>query len=247
MQAIRFELSGRTGFFKKPDVNSYYYFTYGSIHKIALLGIMGSVMGLGGYNKQSESKKRQVYPEFYEKLKESKIAIIIDNNRGYITKKIQTFNNSVGYASLEQGGNLIIKEQWLQNPHWIIYVKIDEITDKFAEMIENNRAMFIPCLGKNDHFANITKVKKVELGEVKDVNKVDSLFITNNFKIGDSTFNDKELSWKYQEYLPISLDRELNQYEFGDFTATNKIVTGKGKDNVNLYRDKELNKIIYLF
>ena len=245
MQVIRFKLSGKTAFFKKPDVNTYYYFTYGTIHKIAILGIMGSVMGLGGYNKQSQNGKNEVYPEFYEKLRESKISIIICNDKGYITKKIQSFNNSVGYASLEQGGNLIVKEQWLQDPQWVIYVEIDEITEKFADMICNNRATFIPCLGKNDHFADITNVRRIDLEKVENSNSVDSLFITKNFQIGNSTLNRRELSWKYQEYLPISLDEELNQYQFEDFTATNKKVVSNR--NADLYRDTELNKIVYFF
>ncbi|AJA48712.1 CRISPR-associated protein Cas5, subtype I-B/HMARI [Clostridium pasteurianum DSM 525 = ATCC 6013] len=245
MQVIRFKLSGKTAFFKKPDVNTYYYFTYGTIHKIAVLGIMGSILGLGGYNKQSENSKNEVYPEFYEKLKESKIAIITCNDKGYITKKVQSFNNSVGYASLEQGGNLIVKEQWLQEPKWIIYVKIDEATEKFAEMLENKKAMFIPYLGKNDHFADITEPKRLNLKKSDNSNTVDSLFITKNFQVGNATINRKILSWKYQEYLPVSLDEELNQYQFEDFTATNKKVLSNS--NVDLYRDDELDKVVYFF
>ena len=59
-KAIKFKLSGKTAFFKKPDVNEYAYFTYNNIHKIALLGMLGAVIGLGGYNQQKENK----YPEF---------------------------------------------------------------------------------------------------------------------------------------------------------------------------------------
>ena len=40
MEAVRFTLSGRTAFFKKPEVNAYYYFTYSQIHKIALMGVL---------------------------------------------------------------------------------------------------------------------------------------------------------------------------------------------------------------
>jgi len=60
MKAISFELSGKTAFFKKPDVNAYVYFS----------------------------------------------------------KKIQIFNN----ASKEIGGNLIVREQWLENAKWQIIV-----------------------------------------------------------------------------------------------------------------------------
>ena len=49
MDILRFTLSGKQAFFKKPEVNSYYYFTYGNIHKVALLGIFGAILGYGGY------------------------------------------------------------------------------------------------------------------------------------------------------------------------------------------------------
>ena len=74
MEAVRFTLSGRTAFFKKPEVNAYYYFTYSQIHKIALMGMFGAILGYGGYaqkNWQVVKKGQEIvveYPEFYEKL-----------------------------------------------------------------------------------------------------------------------------------------------------------------------------------
>ena len=50
MEAVRFTLSGRTAFFKKPEVNAYYYFTYSQIHKIALMGMFGAILGYDGRN-----------------------------------------------------------------------------------------------------------------------------------------------------------------------------------------------------
>lgn len=49
MKVLRFTLSGKQAFFKKPEVNKYYYFTYGHIHRVALLGLLGAVMGYSGY------------------------------------------------------------------------------------------------------------------------------------------------------------------------------------------------------
>lgn len=49
MKAVRFTLSGKSAFFKKPEVNTYYYFTYGQIHKVALLGMLGAIAGYNGY------------------------------------------------------------------------------------------------------------------------------------------------------------------------------------------------------
>ncbi|MGL4991680.1 MAG: CRISPR-associated protein Cas5, partial [Sarcina sp.] len=51
MEVLKFRLFGETAFFKKPDVNSNVYFTYGSIHKVALLGMFGAIIGYSGYNK----------------------------------------------------------------------------------------------------------------------------------------------------------------------------------------------------
>ena len=45
MRALKFTLSGKNAFFKKPEVNAYFYFTYGQIHRVALLGILGAIVG----------------------------------------------------------------------------------------------------------------------------------------------------------------------------------------------------------
>ena len=72
MKVLRFTLSGKQAFFKKPEVNKYYYFTYGHIHRVALLGLLGTVMGYSGYAHIVQKKKMEApeYPEFYEQLKE---------------------------------------------------------------------------------------------------------------------------------------------------------------------------------
>lgn len=89
------------------------------------------------------------YPEFYEKLKELKISVVPENQGGYIQKKVQVFNNSVGYASEEQGGNLIVKEQWLENPIWDIYIMLDcEEAKKIADALENKAMCFYSIFRK---------------------------------------------------------------------------------------------------
>ena len=158
MQALKFTLSGKTAFFRRPEVNTYYYFTFGNIHKVALLGIFGAILGYQGYNNTIE------LPEFYQKLKDIKLSILPHNKKGYFSKKMQYYNNSVGYASKEQGGNLIIKEQWLEDPCWDIVVLLDnEEANKLAKAIINKKCIFIPYLGKNDHPANITDPVIVDL------------------------------------------------------------------------------------
>ena len=49
MEALQFTLSGKDAFFKKPEVNTYHYYTFGQIHKVVLLGMFGAILGYGGY------------------------------------------------------------------------------------------------------------------------------------------------------------------------------------------------------
>ena len=62
MKALKFILSGKTAFFKVPMVNSVCYFTYGNIHKPALLGMFGAILGYKGYGYEITD-----FPEYYEK------------------------------------------------------------------------------------------------------------------------------------------------------------------------------------
>ncbi|MBB6632274.1 type I-B CRISPR-associated protein Cas5b [Clostridium algidicarnis] len=245
MKALKFTLSGRTAFFKKPDVNSYYYFTYGNIHKVALLGILGATLGLDGYINQNKSK----YPKFYEELKDLKISIVPKNINGYIPKKIQIFNNSVGYASKEQGGNLIVKEQWLENPKWDIYISLE--SSKFSNEIEsrfkNQKFVYIPYLGKNDHYADITNIEILNLNQINSPKNIDSLFIKSFFNILPEEMllfdEPTEDTYKYEEQLPIGLEEVSNQYVTEKFIHTNL--------NVNLIKDYKLyereGKVLFFF
>lgn len=241
MDVLKFRLSGETAFFKKPDVNSNIYFTYSSIHKVALLGLFGAIVGYKGYNSRAKS---EIYPEFYSKLSNLKVAIKPNNEKNIINKKIQTFNNSVGYASQEQGGNLIVKEQWLEKPSWDIYIIIDcEEAKYLAEEIKNRRAKFIPYLGKNDHIANIDEIEIItDVNRINNFENLDSLFIKGNIKLELDDESDEEF-YKYQERLPIKLNEITSLYEFETFVYTNMLV----KNNTELYVLKIQNKNIAFF
>lgn len=233
MKAISFGISGKTAIFKKPDVNSYAYFTYNNIHKPALLGILGAIIGLDGYTKlYDENRKAKEektgfndgFPDYYEKLKDLKVSIVPLAKNGYFSKKIQTFNNSVGYASQELGGNLIVREQWLENPKWQIMILENETEEykKIKEYLLNKKAVYIPYLGKNDHFANIDKVQEITLDEnlyLKDGLYLDSLFIKKGEINGYE--REGELPFIFQEVSPISLQKDFHFYEYETLCFTN--------------------------
>ncbi|MFX3619011.1 MAG: type I-B CRISPR-associated protein Cas5b [Sporolactobacillus sp.] len=251
MEGMAFELSGHTAFFKKPDVNEYAYFTYSQIHKIALLGILGSVLGLGGYWQQYQSLKthgesiENTFPEFYKSLHALNTAIVPHGDRGYFSKKIQVFNNGVGYASQENGGNLIVKEQWLENPHWTIYLSKGEVSDgmydKLAHFLIEHQSVFIPYLGKNDHLATISCVRSVHFEEAVMIEGVDSLF-----PVADVTFarrgtvDNVSAPFFFSEWMPVGLSEATNHYILRELAYTNKKLKNVN-ENIQIYRGEAKN------
>ncbi|MCR4944961.1 MAG: type I-B CRISPR-associated protein Cas5b [Clostridium sp.] len=250
MDVLKFILKGKTAFFKKPEVNSYIYFTYGNIHKCVLLGIFGAILGYGGYNQTSllskiHKDKNNFLPEYYEKLENIKISIVPLSEKGSLSKKIQYFNNSVGYASKEAGGNLIVKEQWLENPAWCIYVILDNDESRLlAHYIINNKVTFNPYLGKNDHIADISNAEIIkDVAKSNTFSKIDSLALKKDFEI---TFEeeDEEIDYfKYEEYLPLNLHEETSLYVLEKFFYSNMEVNAK--TDVDVFDIKGKNIVFY--
>lgn len=237
MKALRFRLSGKTGFFKQPDVNTYLYYTYGQIHRIALLGILGAIVGYKGYNE----KDREKYPEFYKKLKDLKISIVSEGNDGIFDKKLQIFNNSTAFASNEEGGNLIVKQVWLENPSWLVYILLDNDQSKsIKEYILNKKTIFTPYLGTNDHMANISDCEIVDI-EKSNAKIINSLFWDEDFKL-----RLKSKIYKYEENLPFFLEEDTERYIRKKTLASNGEVRKKsGKDVIFEDLDNKLKLVFY--
>jgi len=221
MDILKFTLSGKQAMFKKPDVNAIHYYTYGQIHKPALIGLLGAVLGYGGY---SQMKASDVYPQYYQNLKGLQISISPNADRGYFPKRITSYNNSVGYASREQGGNLIVKEQWLEEPSWDIFVLLDcDEAKRLADCMLEKRCSYIPYLGKNDHPADIAHVMADEGRSIANPDSLDCLFPKSKAVIDADAnlFGGAENPFKYEEALPIRLDVDTNQYVLEKFVFTN--------------------------
>ena len=255
MEALKFTLSGNSAFFKDNVINTVY-LTYGNIHRVALLGMFGAILGYGGYGKQNDmlkkkNKKMPDYPEFYEKLKDIKISIVSNGKNGCFNKKLQTFNNSVGYASKEEGGNLIVKQFWLENPSWDIYLLLDcEEAKKIADYIKDRKAIYLPYLGTNDHLANITDVDIVNIEKkiTSDNETIEILSMVKASDISDKKKNAfiiddnmKKDIHKYSEYLPVALSKDLNQHEKEKMTITNMSVILKK----SYYKVEDKNIVFY--
>ncbi len=228
MEVLKFTLSGRTAFFKKPDTNTYVNLTYNHIPRTHLLGIFGSILGYDGYAQTSKKE----FPEFYKKLKDLKISIV--PKEIYFDSKIQRFNNSTGFASNETGGTLIVREVWLNNPSWDIYVKLDnEEADKIKEFLLRKECEFLPYLGSNDHFANISDVS------IESFHKTESKII--NSIVYEDDVNIKGARKKiYKEILPIGFNKNKN-YIYERFVCTENQMSCL-KD---IYSNEKVNLVFY--
>ena len=112
---ISFTIKAEKGFLKKPDINDGIYLTYNMLHKPAILGILGAIIGLEGYQKNG------VLPEYYKELKDIPVGVKpVNAEKGNFQKTKITYNNTTGFASNEAGGNLIITEQTLIKPSYKI-------------------------------------------------------------------------------------------------------------------------------
>lgn len=231
-QAVRFELSGTGAFFKRPDVNAHTFFTFSHIHKLALYGIFGSMMGYSGhidhYNRKNVYKEEgydEVYPEFYRNLRDVKVAIVPLVERAYFEKKVHAFNNHIGYANKEDSGNLITREQWLHDPRWLIYVLVDGNSSELVDTLLSGDSVYVPYLGKNDHPATISDVRLVDLDVVEDVEYVNSLFelekVDGFSNRGTVEFMGSSVPYYLSEHLPSAYQEPKNLYEYTEYVATN--------------------------
>lgn len=221
---ISFDIKADFGFLKKPDTNEPMYLTFNMIHKPFVLGLLGAILGERGF------QKNEVLPDYYIKLKDTPIGIMpLNTEKGNFQKTVITYNNGVGYASKETGGNLIITEQTLIKPSYRIYLLTDN--KELIRRIQSNEAEFLPYLGKNDFSLWWENVQTYEYDEFKPKEsfKISSLFIKKS-TVKDGKENSDDLDfWEmdfsggefmYFENLPVGYDEKLFQYKYRPFVLT---------------------------
>lgn len=164
MKVLKFNLSGDFAFFKNEVMNDIYD-TYPHIHKPALLGFFGAMLGYDGYAQTQKvfGKVDNSYPEYYQKLKDLKVAIV--PKKQSFTKILETFTNTTAMfnrvtvmdkkekekdekadenadevkkvkdqkSDKKSGATLIVKQFWLEKPSWDIYLMVDNEESKKIE------------------------------------------------------------------------------------------------------------------
>lgn len=178
MKILKFNLSGDFAFFKNESINDMYE-TYPHIHKPALLGMFGAILGYDGYAQTqkifNKTDEENIFPEYYKKLKDIKVGIVPKEYS--FPKIIENFNNSTGMfnrvADTRNGGkngtNLIVEQVWLEKPSWDIYLIVDNPeSEKIMDSIINSKSVYHLYLGINNHFADISDINVYEGIENKE-------------------------------------------------------------------------------
>lgn len=230
---ISFDLRADFGFFKKPDYNDGILLSYNMIHKPALLGILGAIIGLKGYSKKGE------FPEYYQKLRDLPIGIEpLNHEKGNFQKTTVKYSNTVGYAN--DDGNLLVEEMMLIRPAYRCYLLLDiEVEDqqKLYDYLKAGQAEYIPYLGKNEFQAawltddgeSTFREYMFESYIPKQDFSVESIFIKDNSLKDEQvtvkiSFRNRVVSnrpsFSYFEKLPASFQEILIQYQLYDFAYT---------------------------
>lgn len=260
METLKVTFEGNFGFFRRSDVRAYSYkvtkpfgereYSYSHIHKITIMGILGAIIGLEGYNQQKIKKIFSIddyfLPEFYRKLEKLKIGIVPNSESANFEKTYAEFVEAQGY--LNKGNSLGVIEQWLTSPSWDIYLDLSEVDSEISEKIhhylENKLTEFIPYIGKNDHPLVVKNVEKIELLPDEDEVVIHSLM-----KIDDDEFleeivediEETEATFLFVEENPISLNNETSLYEFGRIVSTDSYL------NIPHYKDlKNHRNIVFI-
>jgi CRISPR-associated protein Cas5h len=242
---ISIDLYADFGMLKKPDTNEPVYLTFNMLHKPALLGILGAIIGEAGF------KEKGKLPDYYIKLKDLKVGIQpLQHENGNFQKTTIAYNNTTGMASKEQGGNLIISEQTLVAPAFRCYLLLDldnEVYQRIDKNLATYHAEYLPYLGKNEFsvwWKNYQKYDKVEEFEADESFKIKSIYIKDSpVKDGkdiqpfNPVFELEGNTFSYFERLPIAYNEELFQYEYRNFAFTDWSL------KVNYQIDNKLKKI----
>lgn len=220
---VSFTIQADFGMFKKPDINDKIFITYNVIPKTYVLGMLGAILGYGGY---AQTSKKGEMPEFYTKLHDIKIAIAPTSDMGGIFKKeFILFNNTVN------GSTSNITEQTLVNPSYRIYLELD--CSKFDHKklyisLKNNKAKYLPYMGKNEFSLWWSDFHEHQIFEewVNQKNFEVTTLIpkSSTFVLKNSGYKERTTNYFYLfERLPIGWSESPRQYLYQEFLYTNAV------------------------
>ena len=255
MKLISFDLKADFAFFRIPDTNATINLSYNIIHRPAVLGILGAIIGLDGY------KEKGKLPQYYDLLKDVRIGVEpLNHDKGSYSKTNIKYSNTVGYAN--KGANFLTEELTLVKPEYRIYLLLDEDNGYQKQLLDNIRdgcAEFIPYFGKNEFTAwwTTNSYKEYHFSDEKEPVgsiKIKTIFqkdiaLKNNVEAPFPdllNFDNAESPFIYFERLPKDFDLSLIQYDLGDFAFSNYRIKN-AQTLENLYFVEELDAYVQFF
>lgn len=225
------------GMLKKSDMNDGISLTYNMLHRPALLGILGAIIGLGGYTQAKEAsdrlpkqnrKRPLVLPAYYTLLKHIRLAIQplapdggVGEFRGTFQKTVVEYNNAVGYANTD-GGTLQIREQTLIKPAYRVYLLLNEENEhenKLLAYLREYRCEFIPYFGKNDcglwweNVQNYDVEHWSEMTAIPDAFKLSSLFVRReNTTVKEMRYDDTADAFASDDHEQLIPEPKSNDF-----------------------------------
>lgn len=255
MKLISIDLKADFGFFRKPDTNNTINLSYNLIHKPAILGILGAVLGLDGYRKKGE------LPQYYQLLKDLKVGVEpLNHEKGNFLKTNIKYSNTVGYAN--KGSNFLTEELTLIAPSYRIFILLDEkdkLQQKLLGYLEEAKAEFIPYFGKNEFTASWPKdsfqnynFEEAPESRPNNINILTVFYKNGNLKdnssepVPDILSSKEEHPFLFFERLPEDFDLKLMQYQLGEFVFSNYDIQNTFSLS-NLYYLKDSDCYVQLF
>ncbi len=262
---ISIDLKSDFAFFKNPEFNGELeskHYSFDSIHKLSLLGIFGSLVGLGGIR---YTEGDNFLPEYYNTFKYLKIGIRNINDR--IEKTWIKINSGSGLYSKEPGGVLNLDYHVIINPNYRIYVLLDTDNEKENELysvLKDNLSGYFGSIhfGKSYFIISRENFKEYDFYKKEDVFEgvVNTIFECE-YKLKTSRFDkneninvlgflfEKNSNIKYERMISlpkeyIKLKNGKNKYDkYKEFVFTNKEIVAKS-DNFYILNN---NECVYLF
>jgi len=254
MNILKFDLYSNFCYFQ-DKVNIKSNISFPSIHRPALLGMLGAILGFDGFSKVKNNNSIL----YIEHLNSIEVGIVLKNT-SFEYSKVKTTDSTLLDISNERNRQTLKTEYIINNPSFEIYLKIPdkELFEEIYFRLKNRKYHFEPSLGKSYFFANIKNVEKVSILDKNNLDIIDDdlVFINSLFSqkflcdlSGEQftdLFNKKEFTIGRSFSLPISSDsisgiyNNFDAFTFNNFVLFDDIIDNEKFLNIN-------NNVIYFF
>jgi len=235
MELLSFQLKGDYALFTKPYANNQMQ-SFLIPPKTALAGMVGAILGFGkdGYIERIGFDNLKIGIQVLSLPRKDLFGINFMQGEGVFN----LYKNPLREPP-EKGERSPTRLEVLKDIRYRIYLYHPDIDifDKLADYIENNKCIFVPYLGTESMFADISEFKRIFGRKIQNVNKeYQFVSILPEKKVSIKIEKDIPL---FRETVPVRMEADRSGPQTGSFIFT----TG---ENEILARISNLHKILPL-